>query len=184
MDRGNSTHGLMDGMITIKRVFGFSIGLILVMVCFVVTRVVLFTLLRKNQFDEVPKLRLESPIKAALSLYGKPSEKAESGDFPEASEYGFLVTNRVDVRLWEWRGAVHGITFWAREWEDSARDLQYILDSYGEGLGWDTIEEGYLYRRKDKRVYLHCSAMPWIGVETAAYVDAEAEYKRVHESTK
>ncbi len=108
-------------MITIKKVVGVCVGLILVLVCFVVAGVVLFTLLRKNQFDDVPKLRLESPMKAALSLYGSQARRRCLAIFPRLPSTVFSSRTELSISIVGVEGAVHGITFWAREWEDSAR---------------------------------------------------------------
>jgi len=135
-----------------------------------------------NQFDEVPKIPLESPIEEALRLYGKPCEQKPYEDFPEVTEYGFLVTGRIDILVGEWQGKVHWISFWGRRWEDPGRDLQFVLDAYGEQIGWNELEKGYLYRRKDGKFLLNCSAMPVIGVKTAAYSRAEADYRNAQKA--
>lgn len=139
---------------------------------------------RSNQFDEVPKIPLESPLEDALARYGEPFERRPNEDFPEAMAYGFLVTNRVDVLAIEWRGKIHCISFWARKWQDPTQDLEFVLTAYGEGVGWDLLEQGYLYRRKDNRCYLNCSAMPYIGVKTIEYANAVAEYKKAQNANE
>jgi hypothetical protein len=44
-------------------------------------------------------------------------------------------------------------------------------------VGWDVLTQGYLYRRKDQVFYLNCSAMPFIGVKTVEFAEAQADFK-------
>ena len=52
---------------------------------------------------------------------------------------------------------------------DPADDLSAIADHYGEGIGWDDYEPGYMYIRKDKKVTMNCSAAPMIGVKLSKF---------------
>ena len=61
---------------------------------------------------------------------------------------------------------------------DPELDLKTIRDTYGNQQNWTTINEGYSYRRADKKVQLWCSVMPAIGVGTEEFMQAKANYKR------
>lgn len=76
------------------------------------------------------------------------------------------------VVIVEWNKKVCWITYWS-PYGNPNRDLKYMLNKYGEGVGWNEHEAGYVCIRKDGRVWLRCSAAPAISVETAEYLDAK-----------
>ena len=69
-------------------------------------------------------------------------------------------------------GKVCLVTYWSAH-ADPNRDLRCMLAKYGNGVGWDEVEQGYLCIRKDGKVRLWCSAVPAIGVETTEYFVAK-----------
>ena len=124
--------------------------------------------------DAVPLL---STIEDAVVLYGDPLTIEQCDSFPESSKLFFRVSPFHECVLWEWQRKIHSVVFFP-EYSFPDEDLNFMLETYGQGQDWDTVDEGYLYFRQDKAIRLWCSAMPPIGVATNEYWAAKESYKR------
>ncbi len=137
------------------------------------------TFLRWNRLDRIQRLGLEALIADAFEVYGEPTESKPNADFPEATTYTFHPGPFHEVVISEWRGRACSITFWSAHAAPTP-DLNCMLETYGQGIGWKDVETGYWYFRSDDKVRLWCSAAPAIGVATSEYLKAEGEAKRAN----
>ncbi|MHA3773917.1 hypothetical protein ACXR0O_20490 [Verrucomicrobiota bacterium sgz303538] len=135
-----------------------------------------FYVLGRHRLETVETLPLGSSIDEAVRLYGAAIESGPSQDAPEITEYTFSVGRHHEAVISEWQEKVQSITFWSVK-SDPGRDLRYMLDQYGEDSGWNVMEEGYWYQRKDGRIRLWCSVAPAIGVAYVEFLTAKAELK-------
>ena len=108
----------------------------------------------------------------AIHCYGKPLAFERDSKFPDAMEYTFRVSPFHECVVWHWKGLIHAIVYFP-EFSRPDPDLQFMFDTYGEDHGWDTINHGYLYFRKDRLVRLWCSALPPIGVATMEFWESK-----------
>lgn len=125
-----------------------------------------------HRLESLEPVKLGAPIDDALRLYGAPLEQQPSDKIPGALSYTFSVELFHETVMTAIDGRVVHITYWS-EYPDPARDLRWMLDTYGEGVEWNLVEAGYWYWRKDGRVRLWCSAAPGIGVGTREYFEAQ-----------
>ena len=130
-----------------------------------------------NRLDAINHLALGATLADAIALYGPPMEEGPSEDNPEATTYEFSVSPYHDATVTVWNGIVHRVAYWS-EYPDPRPDLAWMLDTYGAGLGWSVMTEGYSFRRNDDQCWLFCSAAPVIGVGTTLYNKAKAEVRR------
>ena len=129
-------------------------------------------LAKMDRLDKIDTLPLLSTLDDAVALYGKPIAIENDADFPESTEYTFRLAPFHECVVWEWNGLIHCIIYFP-EFSYPDPDLKFMFETYGENQEWVTINQGYLYFRKDRRVRLWCSAMPPIGVATIEYWDAK-----------
>ena len=133
--------------------------------------------------EDIALLPLEASLDDAMTVYGKPAESKVDEEFPEAREHTFQISDYHEVVTWEWRGCIHAIVYFSARGQPDL-DLETMIKTYGESQEWTTVNKGYLYRRRDGRIRLWCSAMPAIGVGTEEYFRAESEYKESRSETR
>jgi hypothetical protein len=126
--------------------------------------------------QDIELLDLGTTIDDATRLYGKHVETKQNEDLPESECYSFEPSEYHGIDVWIWKSAVHAIVYFSAKGEPEM-DLTTIREKYGGKQHWDTINEGFTYRRADQQVRLWCSAMPAIGVGSEEYMRAEAEQK-------
>ena len=119
-----------------------------------------------GDIDQIP---LRSSIEVAIASYGNPYEQSVDNDLTNCECYSFEVRNFHLVELWVWKSTVHQILYTSPRGEASL-DLQTVLDAYGKGQEWITLQKGYKYASGDESVRVWCSAMPVIGVATTEFV--------------
>jgi hypothetical protein len=124
--------------------------------------------LKYNRLEKLTLIDLGAPIADAITLYDDPIDSEPVAEFLEATRHKFAAGAFHEAVIVEWKGRVCLIVYWS-DYADPNRDLKCMLDKYGEGIGWDLVEEGYLCFRKDGNVRLWCSAAPAIGVATTEY---------------
>lgn len=106
-----------------------------------------------------------------------PLESKEDEDFAEATIHTFSIRPFHEVVISEWNGKACSITYWSA-YAAPNPDLKCMLETYGKGIGWNDVETGYWYFRKDDKVRLWCSVVPAIGVATTEYLNAAGDAKR------
>lgn len=111
-----------------------------------------------------------------IGLYGQPEASGACDEIEAGTSYTFAAGLFHEVTLTALDGRVAQITYWSHH-AAPTRDLRWMLETYGKGIGWDEVERGYWYWRKDGRVRLWCSAAPAIGVATKAFFDAKRASK-------
>ena len=126
-----------------------------------------FYLFKRYRLKSLKLLPLGASLGDAIKLYGEPIESNPSEVTEEITEYTFGAGHYHQVVALVWQGKIHSITYWSMK-ADPKHDIICMLDGYGEGKKWYTLEQGYWYQRKDDKVRLWCSIAPAIGV---AYVD-------------
>ena len=129
-----------------------------------------------NRLDVIRPLSLGATVEEAIELYGQPLEEGPSEDNPEATSYEFSLSPYHNAAVTAWNGVVHEIAYWSSH-PDPRRDLLWMLETHGAGVGWNVMTEGYSYRRNDGQCWLWCSAAPIIGVGTTLYNEAKAEVR-------
>ena len=134
----------------------------------------------KTTLESLQLLELEASLEAAKELYGDPSQAAPDDDFPEATTLVFAPDELHELVVTSWKGQVHQVVYWFAD-PSPDDDILHIGKFYGAGKGWDELNPGYLYYRKDGEIRLWCSALPAIGVGTNEYFAAESAWKRAHE---
>jgi len=130
-----------------------------------------------NRLDAIRPLMLGASLDNVVALYGAAAESGPDEDEPSATTYGFLISPFHEAIVTVWKGAVHQVTYWSTH-PDPARDLAWMMSTYGEGLGWDVVTEGYSYRRKDAVRLLWCSAAPAIGVGSLEFREVAMDARR------
>jgi len=133
--------------------------------------------------QDIERLNLGATIDDATRLYGPCVEHETGEEFPESECYSYEPGEFHRIDVWEWKSVVHAIVYFSAKGAPEL-DLKTIRDTYGDQQSWTTINEGYNYRRADKKVQLWCSAMPAIGVGTEEYMQAKANYGRPASSPK
>ncbi len=125
-----------------------------------------------GRLDHIDLVDLGASIAEVVALYEEPI-KAESDQYlPEAKSLTFVAGPFHRAIVVEWNQKVCCITYWS-VYGDPNRDLKCMLNKYGEGMGWNELEPGYVCVRRDGQVWLRCSVLPAISVETADYLDAK-----------
>lgn len=127
-----------------------------------------------NRLSSIDLVDLEAPITEPLALYGDPIESKADEHLPGATRHTFLAGPFHEAVVVEWKKKVCLIVYWSA-YADPNRDLEYMLEQYGEGIGWDVVEPGYLCVRKDGKVLLRCSVAPAISVESVEYLEAKRD---------
>lgn len=127
--------------------------------------------------EDITRIPLEASLEDAVAAYGDPTDSKPNDDLPQSTEYSFHISDYHDVVTWVWKEKVHAILYLSSRGQPEL-DLETMRKSYGNGQDWITVNEGYLYRRRDGKVRLWCSAIPAIGVGTEEYFQAENEHKR------
>ena len=117
----------------------------------------------------IPKVNLKAPISEAYKLYGEPNGTEVDDRNAEATNYTFTVSEHHEAVISEWKGEMHSITYWS-SMSLPGPDLEAIKEHFSEGHGWNLLEKGYWYQRKDGTVRLWCSAAPAIGVGTLEFM--------------
>jgi hypothetical protein len=135
------------------------------------------TFLRWNRLDHIDMVELETPISDVIELYGEPVESKPDEDFTEATCHTFSAGPFHEAVISEWNGKACSITYWSA-YSAPTPDLKHMLETYGKGIGWNDVETGYWYFRKDDGVRLWCSAIPAIGVATTQYLKTAGAAKR------
>lgn len=130
-----------------------------------------------NRLDAIDHVPVGVTLEDVVALYGQPEEANPCDDNPEATSYEFTVSPFHEASVTVWNAVVHQIVYWSSH-ADPRNDLAWMLETYGDGVGWSVMTEGYSYRRKDGNYFLWCSAMPVIGVASAAFTQAKAEVRR------
>ena len=129
-------------------------------------------ILKLNRLSSIDLVDLGAPIEEPIELYGDPIESEPDKYLPGAMTHTFLASPFHEAVVVEWNKKVCMIAYWSA-YADPNRDLEWMLKSYGEGIGWDVLEPGYVCVRKDGQVWLRCSVAPAISVETREYLDAK-----------
>ena len=127
--------------------------------------------LKWNRLEKVELIDLDAPIDDAVSMYGDPIDSEPDETVPDAIEHVFYVGPFHKATVVEWKGRVCLVSYWSA-YADPDRDLKCMLDKYGNNIGWEVLEPGYLCIRRDRKVLLRCSVAPILCVETMDYFDA------------
>ena len=125
-----------------------------------------------GRLDSIELVELGASFENVIALYGDPVESERDKYLPDATLHTFNVSPFHEAVIVEWNKKVCWITYWSA-YGNPNRDLKCMLDKYGQGVGWNELEAGYVCIRKDGQVWLRCSAAPAISVETAEYLDAK-----------
>ncbi len=124
------------------------------------------------RLEAIDHLELGASIEEVIALYGQPVESSASEEIAKATSYTFAVGLFHEVVLTAIDGKVVQLTYWS-QYAAPIHDLRWMLETYGKGIGWNEVERGYWYWRKDGRVRLWCSGIPAIGVGTKEYFEAK-----------
>jgi len=134
--------------------------------------------LKWNRLEHIDRIQLGVTIQDVAAAYGASIESNEDDEFTEAIVHTFSVGPFHEGVICEWKGQIHSITYWSK-YSAPAPDLECMLDTYGQGIGWNVIEAGYWYFRKDNKIRLWCSAAPAIGVATAEFLEAKGAKEQI-----
>jgi hypothetical protein len=134
------------------------------------------TFLRWDRLSHIDLVELETPISDVIELYGEPVESEPDEDFTEATCHTFSIGLFHEAVISEWKGKACSITYWSA-YSAPTPDLKHMLKIYGKSIGWNDVETGYWYFRKDDEVRLWCSAAPAIGVATTQYLKMAGDAK-------
>lgn len=124
--------------------------------------------LKWNRLEKVRLIPLDTPLSRVLAIYGEPFDVQPTEDFPGSTTYCFSASPFHQAVISEIDAKSSCVTYWSAHASPKA-DLKCMLEKYGEGIGWNVIETGYLCCRKDGKVRLWCSIAPAIGVATEEY---------------
>ena len=128
--------------------------------------------LKWNRLENIDLIDLDLPISEVIAAYGDPIHSEPDEEFPEAISHTFLAGPFHEAVVVQWNGKVCLVTYWSAH-PDPNRDVKCMLQKYGQGIGWEEVEKGFLCVRKDGKVRLWCSVAPAIGVATTEYFDAK-----------
>ncbi|MFN7562845.1 MAG: hypothetical protein ACK5TH_13765, partial [Prosthecobacter sp.] len=142
-----------------------------------------FYLHGRHRLEALPPLALGCSVADAVKLYGEPVKSEPSDDSPEITQHMFAAGAYHEVVASEWNEIIQSITYWSAK-ADPVRDLQFMLNAYGDSSDWDVMEEGYWYQRKDGAIRLWCSAIPAIGVAYVDFLRAKSGLKTAHDLSK
>lgn len=129
-------------------------------------------ILKLNRLSSIDLVDLDAPIEEPLGLYGDPTKSEPDKYLPGGTTHTFFVSPFHEAVVVECNKRVCAITYWSA-YADPNRDLEYMLEQYGDGIGWNELNPGYVCVRKDGKVWLRCSVAPAISVETVEYLDAK-----------
>lgn len=127
-----------------------------------------------GRLEGIELIDLGASLADVVAVYGEPIETNPDEYLADAVVYTFSASPFHEVVVVEWMHKVCMITYWTPYGEPN-RDLKCMLDKYGQEIGWNELEPGYVCVRKDEQVWLRCSAMPAVSVETAEYLDAKRD---------
>lgn len=122
----------------------------------------------------ITMVKLNQPISKAYDIYGEPIKAEKHDKNHEATTYTFPIGEFHEAVISEWNNVIQSITYWS-QFSIPGPDLSHMLKQYSDGHGWDLVEEGYLYQRKDRKVRLWCSAMPAIGVGNVEFLSNSSQ---------
>lgn len=128
-------------------------------------------------------LPLGSPIREANSLYGEPAESSPSDNAPEIIRHSFIASDYHEVRVSEWEGTAQSIVYFSSK-SSPNRDLERVFKAYHGGDGWQVMQEGYWYQRRDGTIRLWCSAMPAIGVAFTDFLILKSRLETAYKVSK
>ncbi|WP_148216290.1 hypothetical protein [Coraliomargarita akajimensis] len=134
-------------------------------------------ILRVNGLNKIEHLDLDVTLEKAIELYGDYENEEENEEFPEARVYTFTGLPFHEVTVTIWKGKVHRVTYFSYI-PSPAKDLIHVGKLYGKDVGWDELEDGYFYQRKDQKVNIWCSVAPYITVETNELFSAISAHKQ------
>lgn len=142
-----------------------------------------FSIRGRHRLQTIEKLPLGSSLGEAIALYGDPIETEPDDDAPQITTHTFAVGDYHEVVASEWKTTIQSITYWSLK-ADPGRDLDCMLSAYGESSGWQVMDKGYWYQRKDGVIRLWCSAIPVIGVAFVDFLREKSELKTAHSLSK
>ena len=130
------------------------------------------TFLGWGRLESIDLIDLGASLTDVIATYGEPAESEPDKYLSDATLHTFNVGPFHEAIIVEWNNKVCWITY-CSAYGNPNRDLKCMLNKYGQGVGWNELEPGYVCIRKDGQVWLRCSAAPAISVETDEYLDAK-----------
>ena len=130
-----------------------------------------------SPLEAIELLPFGSTMDVAFELYGDPSDMYEHDEMPDITGLRFREGMVPEIVIWASPTAIEAIVYYSDN-SNPGRDLAALMDAYGEGQNWRTVNEGYLYFRADDRLRLTCSAVPIYAVCTPEYFSKESKPKK------
>lgn len=125
-----------------------------------------------GRLESIDLVNLGAALADVVALYDEPVESEPDENLSDAIVHTFNASPFHQAVIVEWNSKVCWITYWT-PFGDPNRDLRCMLKKYGEGVGWNELEPGYVCVRNDGKVWLRCSVAPAISVERTEYLDAK-----------
>ena len=138
-------------------------------------------MLRRDRLRAIPMLDLGSSVEDAIQLWGEPFSTMPFDELADTEKHTFVVGEFHDVVVKSWKGVIHSL-FYYSEYSYPADDLECILRRYSEGVQWRSWSAGCSYWREDSKVWIYCSALPFIAVQTDDFIRALEATEANHES--
>lgn len=113
-------------------------------------------------------LDLGVPIQDVFEFWGDPVETKEVKGLPDATQHTIFIGEFHEVVATEWKGVAHSFFYWSQH-SYPGPDLKCVANRYSEGQEWSSWSNGYSYLRADRKLWIHCSFLPAVGVLTAEY---------------
>jgi hypothetical protein len=131
-------------------------------------------ILKWNRLESIDLIELGAPLADAVAAYGDPDETTPDEKVAGAMVHRFSAGPFHDAVIVEWKEKISRITYWSA-FPDPNRDLKCLLLKYGQNIGWNEVETGYLCIREDGKVWLWCSVAPALTVETDEFINAKRD---------